>query len=626
MAIEDVITISNWQQGLAESSASGFADMRNVDITSKPGYLLCAEKMYNIADLQKSTTFTANAGTDQLTLATSFARTDGTTKYRAVTFTTTGTLPAGLSLNTVYWIRTVTSGTVFTVSATLLGGNVDITDSGSGVHTIVSYDMIFPKYATVYLYSGANAYLIQDDRANVWTINPNLFGSTFMAPILLAPGDATLTNIGTSTQSQGQGVTSYRGYIFFWRTSADASVSDICYIDTAFAITYAWKTGLSLTGSHLYGSNPIYGKDDTVYFSNGANVGSIVEKVGQTFDPSNSATYTYNNLALDLPALESITAICELGTSLMMGTITGRIFPWDRISSSFNTPLETGAGMINCMKDYQNLLYFSGGSYGRLYTTNGITVQEFLKLPDEMLDAPYNNTYITAITKINNALLLLVHQDQKSPTSVYSGGVYRCDIQTKAITLVAKPSGGYGVSSTSNFFAHRCLAGIDGDIVLNQSAPLQGNLVLNVQNNFIFGYDYAQFHDYTNTSQGYLDFKTLTGQRIDGYNAYIISALYPVGSFQVPRTFQTMQILLNKPLTTGQGVRVSTRKNRTDSFSNAVTFDTSSDLGISNVASSGDINLEATQFIQTKIELTANTTAIGTINFDSPEVQSITFQ
>ena len=49
-------------------------------------------------------------------------------------FTTADTLPAGLSLTTDYYVRDVTTNT-FKVSATKGGPVVDITDTGTGVHT-----------------------------------------------------------------------------------------------------------------------------------------------------------------------------------------------------------------------------------------------------------------------------------------------------------------------------------------------------------------------------------------------------------------------------------------------------------------------------------------------------------
>lgn len=52
-----------------------------------------------------------------------------------VQFTTTGTLPAGISLATDYYIKTSSTGSV-TISATLGGATLNITGTGTGTHTI----------------------------------------------------------------------------------------------------------------------------------------------------------------------------------------------------------------------------------------------------------------------------------------------------------------------------------------------------------------------------------------------------------------------------------------------------------------------------------------------------------
>jgi len=52
-----------------------------------------------------------------------------------VQFTTTGTLPAGISLATDYYIKTSSTGSV-TISASLGGATLNITDAGTGTHTI----------------------------------------------------------------------------------------------------------------------------------------------------------------------------------------------------------------------------------------------------------------------------------------------------------------------------------------------------------------------------------------------------------------------------------------------------------------------------------------------------------
>ncbi len=50
-------------------------------------------------------------------------------------FTTTTTLPAGLSLATNYYVIEVISANTFKVSATVDGPTVDVTDTGTGTHT-----------------------------------------------------------------------------------------------------------------------------------------------------------------------------------------------------------------------------------------------------------------------------------------------------------------------------------------------------------------------------------------------------------------------------------------------------------------------------------------------------------
>lgn len=74
-------------------------------------------------------TFTANAGTDVIT-----ANTHGLSDGNILLMTSTGTLPAGLSANTIYYVRDATTNT-FKVSTSVGGSAVDITDTGSGTHS-----------------------------------------------------------------------------------------------------------------------------------------------------------------------------------------------------------------------------------------------------------------------------------------------------------------------------------------------------------------------------------------------------------------------------------------------------------------------------------------------------------
>lgn len=85
--------------------------------------------------VQADDTFTVDAGTDVATLATA----DPATGSGPFQLTTTTTLPAGLALATDYWwIRTGAKTGKFAVSLAdaLAGTAIDITDTGTGTHTI----------------------------------------------------------------------------------------------------------------------------------------------------------------------------------------------------------------------------------------------------------------------------------------------------------------------------------------------------------------------------------------------------------------------------------------------------------------------------------------------------------
>ncbi|MCP3684175.1 MAG: hypothetical protein GY861_15950 [bacterium] len=90
-----------------------------------------AEKRVELTNpIQVTDTFTADSGTD-------FITTSATTMSNGleVELSTTGTLPAGLSTDTTYYTISST-GLTSQLSTTLGGTEVDITDTGTGTHTV----------------------------------------------------------------------------------------------------------------------------------------------------------------------------------------------------------------------------------------------------------------------------------------------------------------------------------------------------------------------------------------------------------------------------------------------------------------------------------------------------------
>lgn len=89
---------------------------------------------YNLSSVKvrKATgqTFTADAGTDVIS-ATAHGFEDGDPVY----VQSTTTLPAGLSANTIYYVRDKTTDS-FKLAATSGGAAIDITSTGSGTHSV----------------------------------------------------------------------------------------------------------------------------------------------------------------------------------------------------------------------------------------------------------------------------------------------------------------------------------------------------------------------------------------------------------------------------------------------------------------------------------------------------------
>lgn len=146
----DGISISHSTGGVTitatAASPSGSVVMY-VGSTPPTGWLLCDGTAYNASTYPSMTaaligaasswgrgtavgTFTVDAGTDIVTLAA-----HGLTTGSLVHVASTTTLPAGLSANTIYYVRDETSST-FKLAATSGGTAINITSTGSGTHSL----------------------------------------------------------------------------------------------------------------------------------------------------------------------------------------------------------------------------------------------------------------------------------------------------------------------------------------------------------------------------------------------------------------------------------------------------------------------------------------------------------
>lgn len=121
--------------------------------------------------LGQSDTFTADAGTDTCTWTSTASIPSNVLTGTRVRLTTTGTLPAGLATATNYYVIRATD-TTFKLATTFAnaraGTQIDITDAGTGTHTVT---WLLPRYTNG---AGVQAIIFNPNATPLGAATPNM--------------------------------------------------------------------------------------------------------------------------------------------------------------------------------------------------------------------------------------------------------------------------------------------------------------------------------------------------------------------------------------------------------------------------------------------------------------------
>lgn len=560
------IIINNWQEGIASGQTNGFADMRCVNIHSEPGEVKINREPTSMSIVSANKTFTANAGSDIITMSGADSTNLSSTGI-AVVLTTTGTLPAGLSPATTYFVISVTGDTLklaTTYNNAQSSTAIDITDTGTGVHTIQN---IFPKLMKYKVNVSGNIYAADEDQ-RVWKFSVS--------------STPRLVDGNTRTSGSGNGIGYWKGYVFVFRSASVDVLNPVNDGAGASAWSNSWQAMNSSAGS----GNPHYfisGQDDMAYWTDGRYLGSLAEVSGSTFDPASGGTYTFTSQALDFPTDFISNWIQELGQNLYISAYTNSnrtsIFPWDRTSQSFDIPLIPPENKVHCMLTVFNTLYFLAGFRSTLYATNGSGVTTVLKIPDSFLvnvlgdDISFTASDIGWDSYLGKIIFAAYHTSGRSGQSGVSG-IYSVDAGTGAFSLEYKSSGGYGT----------------------QFVPLTTGFVLptiSAQSCFWSWSTTAPLYGLDNTGFDPND------PVYDDYSAYVTTPLYKVGELVGKETYQRVEVQLSRPFEANAGVRISWRDNKTSAFTQIVEFTgTGTETYLSN-----DASISSVTDLQLKIEM-----------------------
>lgn len=588
------IVISGFEEGIADSPYLGIADMRNMNIIANPSEASVNFKTQAmiLPPTVSATAFTADATTDRITVGS----TSGYYKGMAIVFNTIGTT-VGITAGVVYYVGDI-SGNTFKVFANAyyaaaIIDPIDITVSGSG--TLSSYTMGKPMHSCVdqgqafgSSTSGIptmSSYIV-DINNHVWI----LLSYTGTGTLPFTAGTVIfLGNISSTATSGENSICVWNNYLFLFRNNATDIWNMNLQTAPSVAWTYGWA-GFSPSTTSLY-TRCLVGQDDAIYICNGDAVASILEVAGAVFNPATPATYTANPVALRLPLGEQATCLAELGTSLLVGGVKTFVYPWDRVSTSYNYPIVVPERYISLIVATQSNAFIFAGVRGRIYITNGANINSYKKLPDYVSGniQPFyttggagsvnnNTTPLGDATYWRNSLCFsyIGYSAESLSTLTTMVGVWGIDVDTNALRMLLKMS-------------YDTYAGTIPVIVPDLQSAYSGGEGLFcgwIDGSGNVGIDNTIRTPYTN------------------YESVIQTELLPLGTYLDPFTPSQIEWKTSAPLVSGESIRLSYRTNLSDAFTliTDATHTTGESSVVGSVSDVIQANFQKAQWVQLQIE------------------------
>jgi len=352
----------------------------------------------------------------------------------------------------------------------------------------------------------------------------------------------------------------------------------------------SWFASIATGFASYHRGALVVGQDDYLYSGNGNYVAKI--EVTASGTPYVTPTLSTNLTALDLPDGQYVTCLEEYGTKIVIGTQGGatyddrgnntnaRLYAWNRQLGTLGNPgladlpvifSENG---INAIKQHANKLYVSAGTQGNIYVTDATNYALVATIPYTPIGVNYSSTVFANALEVSSKGTLLVGISADL-SSVVKSGIYEIDLNASG-----NPSAYFMPSSST-----------DGTLKIGfVNNKTYSNLRVGWSNNSSYGVDSTDTRTY------------------DSYGGVIETNLVKVGDYNRKHTFQFVQFNLADPLVSGQNIRISYRKNASDSYTTIGTFGYSTHGAV--ISFQGDAGIADAEYIQLKIELDQALTAI----------------
>lgn len=361
-------------------------------------------------------------------------------------------------------------------------------------------------------------------------------------------------------------------------------------VSTSPTLTSGWKSGLSSS----YYLKLIPAKDGNLYITNGGSMAKISSFVAGVSPTAPTATLTTSAMTLP-PNNAGVTAI-ELGPYLLIGTqelngsyfnatngSVANLYLWDKSDTKPTSLVSSlNESCVQAMISQGNRAYIVAGVRGGLYLSDTASTVKIKRIPfaKHTVFGSTLRCYPNAISLNVDGNLLIgtsTLEDAFNPDRGTKHGVWEVALIEKYPTVFKQQI------STGNTGSTQILS-------IGFVNNYGGVLKLGWADGSTYGVDTTDFNLYTS-------------------GAVIESQIFIVGSRLKQKTFQQLEFLLARELTTGQEITISYRTNLTDSYTQIGNF-TYSSLGAV-VSHNTKALISDCEMVQIKIALTQTNASFG---------------
>ncbi len=474
-----------------------------------------------------------------------------------VTFSSTGTLPTNITAGTTYYLTStvdLTGSTIFTITSTY-GGTIYLpqTDGGTGTITMSLLQSTVPP--------------IQNTTITGFTWGTNGIGSTTITLTSLWQGATGIYNIVDPVGNNFTASFTYESLTVTLTNPASVQESSTGTFNVQIINT-------SATTNRAYISKV----DGNLYFANGRWVGRISSSPNFNiiFNPGVPASYSINySVTGTLQPQDTVVDMTDLrGTMVIAGNFD--VYPWDYVSSQPSASSPVGEQTYRIINNLNNV-YILAGTKGNIYVSNGYSAQLLYKLPD-FIAGVIDPIWKWGDLMVHRSKLFFQAFAQTSAGANVLAGIFStiCSpsiLGETASGLVMEAQNSYGLTPTSGALSNGCL--IDNEPYANQDSY------------------YSAWSNGATT--GGIDYNDSSGWQ--NFEPTIETDIIPIGTFLEKATLGQIEFKLDRPMATGDQLKLFYRVSLSDSYTQIGS--TFTNLQLSDIAPSA---ISLAQWVQFKVQ------------------------